>query len=374
MTGEPLPNRLEPVAVAMTMEQCWHRVPGGTAVAMLRLLDELVARPREVTVAGVSAWHREPPPARFRPPVRVRRFPMPAPVLYDSWARNGHPRPESLVRNADLVHATTMLVPHSRLPLVVTVHDLANLRDPNRFTSRGNRLFRAGLTRIQAEADAVLCSSQATMDDCLAAGLSADRLHHVPLGVSVAEPDHGAVQSWRAAHHVSDRYVLFVGTLEPRKNLARLLAAFAEVAAHDGDLHFVVAGPVGWGEQLTVPDHLSARVHLAGDVTDTMLAGLYAGASVFCYPSLQEGFGLPVLEAMALDTPVVTSNVSSTAEIAGDAAVLVDPLDISDIARGLHDALSDRTALATERRAQVARFPWSRTADLTIEQYRLVAP
>ena len=358
----------------MTVEQCWHRVPGGTAVAMLRVLDALLERPADVAVTGVTAWHRRPAPDRFRPPVPLRRLPLPAPLLYDSWARTGHPRPEMVVRHADLVHATTCLVPGTRLPLVVTVHDLAFLRDPSRFTARGNRLFRAGLERIRAKADAVLCSSAATLDDCLAAGITADRLHHVPLGVSVHRPDHQAAQSWRAARRVSERYLLFVGTLEPRKNLERLVAAFVDVAVTNPDLDLVVVGPSGWGPQFAVPPEVAAKVHLVGEVDDSTLAGLYANAAVLCYPSLQEGFGLPILEAMAHDTPVVTSNVSSTAEVAGAAAVLIDPLDVSDIARGIGDALIDRSRLSAARRARVAEFSWAAAADRTIEVYRLVTP
>jgi glycosyltransferase involved in cell wall biosynthesis len=273
---------------------------------------------------------------------------------------------------ADVVHATTILTPSSRRPLVVTIHDLAFLHDTGRFTARGHRLFRASLDRIRRDADLVLCSSQATLDDCLAAGLSFDRLRLVPLGVERSTPAPVAdFARWRNEQRVGEHFVLFVGTLEPRKNLQRLLDAFALLPADDRQL--VVAGPTGWGDDVQVPHSIERRVRLVGSVSDTILASLYAAAAVFCYPSLREGFGLPVLEAMAHDTPVVTSLGSSTAEVAGDAAVLVDPMHTDDIARGLLDALARPDELRAQRAARVAQYTWAATADRTLAAYRDVA-
>jgi glycosyltransferase involved in cell wall biosynthesis len=157
--------------------------------------------------------------------------------------------------------------------------------------------------------------------------------------------------------------VLWTGTIEPRKNLPTLLRAFARV---DSDARLVLVGPQGWNEDL---DRLIApvrsRVHVVGFVPPDDLEPLYAGASVFCYPSLREGFGLPVLEAMAQGTPVVTSSGTSTAEVGGDAAVLVDPRDADALADAINGLLGDSaraSALGERGRRRAATFTWERTA------------
>jgi glycosyltransferase involved in cell wall biosynthesis len=166
-------------------------------------------------------------------------------------------------------------------------------------------------------------------------------------------------------------FLLAVGTLEPRKNLRRLLGAFADAAEELADHHLVVAGPVGWGPALR-PTYDPVRVKLAGPVDDATLHGLYAAADGLAYPSLYEGFGLPVLEAMAHGTPVLTSDRSSLPEVAGEAALLVDPTDQAAIAAGLlrlvgDQALRARLAAAGPRRA--ARFTWPATAAATWAAY-----
>jgi glycosyltransferase involved in cell wall biosynthesis len=354
----------------MTIEQCWHRVPGGTAVAALRTLDELAHIP-DLTITGVGARHRTAPIDELRPRIACRSFPLPQPLLYDLWARTGRPRIEGLVPEADVVHATTILVPPSRKPLVVTIHDLAFLDEPSRFTARGNRLFRASLDIVRRSADLVLCSSEATRVDCVTAGIGADRLRVVPLGVQIGTPaSPEAVASWRQKHSVVRPFVLFVGTLEPRKNLPRLLDAFTQLSSELSDLDLVVVGPSGWGDAVSPQAEIADRVRMVGRVPDDVLVSLYCEAAAFCYPSLSEGFGLPILEAMANGAPVVTSRGSSTEEVAGNAAALVDPLDPSDIARGIRDAILDRDRLVALGRDRAAMFSWRATAEHTHAAYR----
>jgi glycosyltransferase involved in cell wall biosynthesis len=355
----------------MTIEQCWHRVPGGTAVATVRTLDELVRLP-DISITGVRAFHRGSPVEPPTPSVPIRTFPLPGPVLYDCWARTGRPRVEWLVRSADVVHATTILVPSSRRPLVVTVHDLAFLHEPERYTARGARLFRIGLEAIKRSADLVLCSSNATLDDCERSGISRDRLRLVTLGVRADAPaDNGVIDAFRKQHTIAGRYLLFVGTIEPRKNLPALLDAVAILRSQPGygDVQLVVVGQSGWGDALTPPPAVADAVRLVGRVDEGVLAGLYRDAAVVCYPSLREGFGLPILEAMIHGAPVVTSRGSSTEEVAGGAAILVDPTDRSDIARGIVDAFNQREALATLGRARAAQFTWAETARRTHAAY-----
>ena len=351
--------------VALTLEQCWHRVPGGTAIAALELAAALDGIDG-LDIVGVAAAHREPPPTAFAPPVTVRHLPLPRPALYDAWHRLRQPAVQRATGPVDVVHATTLIVPPRSAPLVVTVHDLAFEHAPDHFTPRGLRFFRRGLELVRRDADLVLCSSTATLDDVAAHGVGRDRLRLVPLGVEVVAATPDDVAAVRRRYGLDGPYVLSVGTLEPRKNLARLLQAFATV---DGECELVVAGPAGWGEQ---PPPGAARARLLGFVSPAELRALYAGAEVVAYPSLREGFGLPVLEAMAQGAPVVTSVGTATEEAAGGAAVLVDPLDVTDIARGLREALDRRAELAAAGRCRAAACTWERTALLTLAAYREV--
>jgi glycosyltransferase involved in cell wall biosynthesis len=353
------------VRVAFTLEQCWHEVPGGTAVAAVALAREL-ARRTDVELIGVSARHRAGAPEGFEPPIPVRALPLPRSALYEAWRRLGWPPVERVTGPVDLVHSTTIIVPpRATAPLVVTLHDLAFLHDPGAFTPHGVKAFTAGLERMRRDAAAVLCSSQATLDDAAQAGLAPERLRLVPLGLEpVDRPDQDDVQATLARLDLTPPYLLFVGTLEPRKNLPRLLEAHASLPSAP---ELVVVGPRGWGEQPP-----AEHVRLLGFVDGATKAALYEGAAALCYPSLREGFGLPVLEGLAHGTPVVTSRGTATEEVGGRAVVLVDPIDPTDIARGITEALDRREELAVAGPARAALFTWARTADAVVDAYREV--
>ena len=349
--------------VAYTLEQCWHRVPGGTGVAAMRVAEAMVAND-EVTLIGVDGRHAHVPDDPWSPAVPIAHLPVGGPVLYDLWLRANWPKVERAAGPIDVAHATTMIPCATDAPLVVTVHDLAFLHDPSQFTRRGNSIFRRSLERIRRRADLVLCSSQATMDDCVAAGIAADRLRLVPLGVESVRVDAAEVARVRAVYRLPERYLLFVGTVEPRKNLRGLVEAIARL---DEPLPLVAAGADGWGD-IAIPT--DGDVRFIGFVPAADLSGLYAGAEVFCYPSEREGYGLPVLEAMAQGTPVVTSAGTATEEAAGGAAVLVDPLDPSDIARGISEAAARREWLSERGVARADAASWGETARLTTAAYR----
>jgi glycosyltransferase involved in cell wall biosynthesis len=353
------------VRVAVTFEQCWHRVPGGTGTAAIALSSAVIAR-GDVELVGVSGRHRQPATAGFEPPVRCTSLPLAAPWLYETWTRWRWPLVESVVASADVVHSTTVIPAATRLPLVVTLHDVAFLRHPEFFTARGNRVFRRALAIVRERAALVLCSSRATLDDCAANGFDPARLRHVPLGVGSTTVSAVDIERVRRAHGLPDEFVLFVGTLEPRKNLARLVAA----VQHSTSLPLVVAGVHGWGDD-GVPN--GADVRLLGWVPPADLPALYAACSVFAYPSLLEGFGMPVLEAMSAGAAVVTSRGTSTEEVAGGAAVLVDPRDVASIGAGLSEALARRSELLALGRARAAEATWERTASLVVDAYREVA-
>ncbi|MDQ3659523.1 MAG: glycosyltransferase family 4 protein [Actinomycetota bacterium] len=359
---------------AITLEQSWHRVPGGTAVAALGLVRALAERPG-LELVGVAARHTEPPPEPWRPSVPVRHLSLPRLALYESWHRLRRPRVQKATGTVDVIHATSMAIPPRSAPLLVTIHDLAWRRFPQMFTKRGVSFFRRGLALAIKEADLVLCSSEATLRDCIEAGFDESRLRVVPLGVEMAPADEAGVHRVRAAYGLERPYVLWTGTVEPRKNLSRLLDAFVRLDQERG-LDLVLVGPRGWNEDLGgIAFSVRDRVRMLGFVPASDLGPLYAGAEVFCFPSLLEGFGFPVLEAMSQGTTVVTSRGTSTEELADGAGVLVDPLDVSSIAQGLEQALdpSLRARLEPLGRARAASFTWARSAELVASAYEEVA-
>ena len=353
------------VRVAYTLEQCWHDVPGGTAVAALQIGARLV-RDSSVELVGVAGRHRRPPPEPWRPPFPVAALPLARPWLYESWLRFRWPPVERATGPVDVCHATALVPAPTRAPLVVTVHDLAFLRAPGSFTRHGVRVMRRSLDRIKRHADIVVCPSQATMADLEAAGIGSDRLRLVPLGVDPTPASPDEVGRVRARYDLPSRFILFVGTIEPRKNLERLAPAVARL---DEPLPLVIAGADGWGGVADAVGAASVDTRFLGFVDDRDLPGLYAAATVFAYPSVWEGFGLPVAEAMAQGTPVITSRGTSTAEVAGGAAVLVDPLDVDDIARGLTAALGDRDHLHAAGRARAAELTWEAATAATRAVY-----
>lgn len=367
---------------AVVLEQCWHRVPGGTARAALEQVAAVACaagRPdaeNRVDQIGVAARHAGPPPAPWRPAVPVRHLGLPREVVYRTWHRWRWPDVERATGPVDVVHATGYAVPPRRRPLVVTLHDLAWRHDPGNFTPRGVRFFEAALRCTLDDADLVLCPSLATLADCRAAGFEDDRLRHVPWGMRTADVTDDQVARVRARYGLEGRYVLSVGTLEPRKNLARLVDAFARLP-HD-DLTLAVVGPTGWGPSLAPHiERLGGRARLVGFVPPDDLGPLYRGAAVVCYPSLLEGYGLPVAEALGAGAAVVTSAGTATEELVADGAGLaVDPRDTDAIAGALAAVLDDddlAERLRRAGRARAAERTWEATADMTIAAYREVA-
>ena len=259
-------------------------------------------------------------------------------------------------RGLDVLHCPTYRAPAAGpVPVVMTIHDLAVFRFPQAFRRWTRAYSRRVVPRSARAARLVLAVSEFTKREAVELlGLSADRIRVVPNGV---EPTFGP-----AGDAAAGDYVLAVGTLEPRKNLPRLAEATRRLG-----IELRVAGARGWGG---VP---LDGVVLLGEVPDEELARLYRGARCLAYPSLYEGFGIPVLEAMACGTPVVTGDRTGTAETAGAAAVLVDPLDHEAIAAGIEEADRRRDELRVLGLERAAGFTWERAAALTAEAYREAA-
>ena len=353
-----------PLRIAYTLEQCWHPVPGGSAVAALEVLRRLVAR-HDVEMIPVAGRHASPPPEPFVPVVEPRRLPLARPWLYECWNRIGRPRVERATGPVDVCHSTVAIPAGTGAPHVVTVHDVAFVHTPERFSRHGARVMLAGLERCR-RADLVLVPSRATARDLTDLGFDLARIRVVPWGVDARPVDEADRQRVRDQYALPDRFALFVGTLEPRKNLARLVEAMRLTA---DPMPLVVAGAAGWGDAAPAGE----GVRFVGFVPAEDLPVLYALATVFAYPSLQEGYGMPVVEAMAQGAPVVTSAGSATEEVAGGAAVLVDPLDPASIAAGIDRAEAERDRLVAAGHGRAATLSWDTTADLTVAAYREAA-
>ncbi|HEY3923205.1 MAG TPA: glycosyltransferase family 1 protein [Acidothermaceae bacterium] len=359
-------NRLR---VAVTLEQLWHEVPGGTASSALETVKALQKRD-DVEILGVAARHDTLPPPPWTPTVRMHQLPLPRIALYESWHALRWPPVQRATGPVDVIHATTFAIPPKTAPLVVTVHDLAFLYEPSHFTKHGRRFFRRGLSLARRNADVVLVPSQSTLDDCVEAGFDRSRLRLVPHGVAVPPVSADDVAAFVGAYQLPERYVLWCGTLEPRKNVPTLLEAFAKLRRTDPELGLVLVGPTGWGPA-PVQAQLVRGVRLLGFLPTDQLHAAYAGARAFCYPSLREGFGLPVLEAMAHGVPVVTSRGTAMAEFVGDGGLLVDPLDADAIAAALKVMLGEQhDEFGAAALKQASRYTWDDAAALTVEAYR----
>ena len=361
---------VSPMRVAYLLESCWHRVPGGTAVAAAGLAEAL-ARREDVDLVGIAATHRRPPTVSPPEGVPVVGFALPRPLLYESWARLGRPRVDRRCGRPDVVHAAGGAVPACRAPLVATIHDLAWRHRPDHFTPRGRRMFESWLASA-AGARRILCPSEATAADLRAAGVDDERIRVVPLGVDGTPANPDAVDALRARHRLDGPVVLWVGVAEPRKNLGGLVEAMTAVP----EATLALVGAPGWGVDLpALVEPLGGRALVVGAVDDEEKRGWYSLADVVAFPSLGEGFGLPVLEAMAQGTPVVTSSGTATAEVAGDAGLLVEPTDTAALAEAIRHLLDDPAAarrLADAGAERAARYTWEATAELTVAAYREV--
>lgn len=336
-------------------------VAGNTGVARYtsRLLAELHRR-EEVEVAAFAIGRGQPAPAG------VRHTRLPLRVAHAMWPLLRWPTAESLVGGVDVLHALDMVPAPTRSPVVLTVHDVLPARLPHLYSPRTRRISAQNLAAA-TRAAVILADCQATaVEISEATGRPAD-------DVVVAPPGPLLTAGVTLAPPVAPAYVLAVGAVTPRKGLATLASALARVP-HAPPL--VIAGPDGWRAdevRAAVRSALGERATFLGWVDDAVLASLYAGATVFAFPSVAEGFGIPVLESLARGTPVVASDIAPVREVAGDAAVLVPPGDEEALAHSLREILQDedrRRAMKADGLAAAAQYSWPGTADAVLSAYR----
>jgi glycosyltransferase involved in cell wall biosynthesis len=335
---------------------------GGTGIA--RYVNQVGA---ELERQGVELRRFAYGRASFPVPAGTRHLRIPARALSRSWRAFPWPTAEQLAGGGAVVHATGLVVPPTRLPLVVTVHDIAAVVRPDLHPPRDVRQLRLQLAALQRAA-AVIAVSEATAQALAELGVARSRLVVAPLGLTPL-PDRQPVTGLPA------RYLLTVGETSPRKGYSVLLEALARAGC---DIELVMAGPPASDEQhlRSLADELgiAPRIKRLGAVTDGELATLYAEATALCFPSVAEGFGLPVLEAMAAGTPVLASDIPPLRELLAGSGVLVDSEDAGAWAAAIDTVVGDeqlRRRVSDAERAQAARYTWERTAAATLRAYQL---
>jgi glycosyltransferase involved in cell wall biosynthesis len=352
--------------------------PTGVGAFCAGVLEGLSRRADVAVTAFAVSWRRRHAIDQGVPRnVLIARRAMPARPLHVLWSRTEAPSLEWFVGATDVVHGTNYVVPPTRRAArVVTVHDLTTVRFPELCNSA--TLAYPGLVRRALAHGAWVHTHSAAVAAEVVEVFGADpaRVRAVASGVPPLSPPDLSAPSRHLPPGVS-RYVLAVGTAEPRKDLPGLVAAFDLVAAGRPDLGLVLAGPEGWGSadlgRALGASRSRARIVLTGWVDDATLAGLLRGADVLAYPSLYEGFGYPPLQAMAAGTPVVATRAGALEEVLDDAALLVEPRDQLALAEAIASVVdSDETAAALAARGleRAAAFDWERCADGLVALYR----
>jgi glycosyltransferase involved in cell wall biosynthesis len=358
-----------PELVVLT-EQLLAPVPGGTGRYTRELLTAMaVAAPSDWTVATVTATHRDLAPAVVPNIAGPRALPLPRRGLTALWERGVHLWP-----GGDAVHAPTPLAPPAvkrGRSLIVTVHDTVPFTHPETLTRRGAAWHQAAIRRAAERANAIVVPTAAVAEELQ---------RYAPGPATVAVVGHGVPEVFRqhmdpglaalktGRLRLPENYVLAVGTVEPRKGLDVLVRAMAK--AHAPDLPLVVVGPRGWGEVNLV--ELAAehgfrgnRLYVLGRVDDEDLSAILRRASVLAVPSRAEGFGLPVLEAMAVGTPVVHTDVPALVEVAGGTGMTVPRGDADALASALREVVDSSVATServTQGLLRAAAFTWEHAA------------
>lgn len=335
-------------------------------------------------VAGASQRPLPPIPGKNFSWHPVRLTPL---WLARIWHRAGIPLPVNyFTGKIDLYHATDFVLPpvSASIKTIVTVHDLSFVRVPEAASPRLKAYLDKVVPRSIQRATHIIADSQATKDDMVALyGTSPEKITVLLSGIDSRFrhiEDIKRHEAVRQKYHIGEPpYLLCVGTVQPRKNYSRVIQALANLRAQNYDLRLVIAGGKGWLEdemyRTIAATGMQEEVHLIGFAEDADLPVLYSGAACVVFPSLYEGFGFPVLESMACGTPVITASVSSLPEVAGDAALLVNPLDTDEITTAIQRILDDaalRETLIQRGYQQIQKFTWKNAAQHLRQIYQNV--
>lgn len=349
----------------------------GVANVTAGLLDHLATRDDVDVTAFALTWRGRHRLAGTLPPsVRAATRPFPARLTRVLWPRVRWPTVEHWTGPVDVVHANHVAPPTS-VPVLLTIHDMTFVRFPE-LCSR-DALHYPRLVDVALERGAFVHTHSHFVADEVREhyGLAAERVIPIAPGLDPHSPGDARRGQQLAA---SERYVLAVGTVEPRKNFPTLVRAFDAIAAADREVVLVIAGQDGWGaEEFSAAVARSPhrdRIRRPGFLDNASRDDLVAGASVLAYPSVYEGFGLPPLEAMQAGIPVVASNAGSLPEVLGDAAVLTDPADVDALAAALEEVLQDdsrRRCLIDRGHRRVHRYGWDQTVERFVATYRSLA-
>ncbi len=348
------------------------------------LLKQLVRMAPDYVFTGFSSGSARVQLDELEGAVAHRHLAVPTRLLYQLWTVLRAPNVDRLLGGVDIYHATNFFLPPTRTARrVVTIHDLAFLAVPHLCDPKSVRPFSKGMRRFAAEADAIMAYSECTKRDIVNyLRIDPEKVTVAPMAVDedfvpVTGDDASA---WVEEHYgIRQPYLLFVSTIEPRKNVAGLVRAFA-LLAKDIPHNLVLVGSEGWQADATlrlIDDlNLTGRVIRPGFVPHSKLPAFYGAADAFVFPTFYEGFGLPLLEAMVCGCPVVTSNSSSIPEVTGDAAIQTNADDIEGIAGGVRKVLEDRDLrerMIARGRDHARKFSWQACAETTLEVYRRLA-
>jgi glycosyltransferase involved in cell wall biosynthesis len=355
----------------------------GVSVYTKNLVENLLQIDKENEYKLFFSSLRQTLPSDFKinsKKAKVKLFPIPPTLLEPLWNKWHWLAIERLLGQVDVFHSSDWTQPPSKAAKVTTIHDFGFLKYPETAHPKIKAVHQRRLAWVKKEADLVIAVSQSTKKDVMEIlALPEEKIRVV---YEAAPEDLKAVKNKKKREEVKKKfrisgdYLLSVATLEPRKNLKRIIEAFKMLKTKG--LKLVIVGKQGWDDSLPKLNfkRQNADIIFTGYISKEDKAALYSGATCLVYPSLYEGFGLPVLEAMKCGCPVLTSNISSLPEVAGQAAILVDPLDVGEMAKGLSEVINNkekRKDLIKKGFVQVEKFSWEKAAQETLKVYKEAA-
>lgn len=347
--------------------------PGtGVAIYTQNLVENLLKIDKENEYFFFFSSLRRPVPEDLKSKIKnLKSYKFPPTILELLWNKLHVLSAEKFTGKLDVFHTSDWLEPPVSCSKVTTIHDLALYKYPQTFPKKIILNQKRKLKWVKKESKLIIAVSQSTKDDIVEIlGISDKKIKvvHEACDSSFSKQPEAKIEKTKKKYGIEGKYLLAVGTREPRKNLRRVMDAYRILGINN--LELVVVGKFGWGDDIKDVNSKMPNVKFVGYVPKEDLPALYSGSECFVYPSLYEGFGLPILEAMNCGTPVITSNISSMPEVSGKAAVLVNPEEAEDIAEGIKEALEKRKDLIKKGKERAKEFSWEKTAKETLKIYQ----